>query len=455
MSTKSKKSGFKKFPFAWRANWLKLMQESPTAAAVWAYMWWRSDEHGVFDLCEDLMCLDLGLNPKTLQKAQALIHHMGGFKRECERNDKGQLIVRYRMLPFTNPSTEIYLSPTPNIGCESLSQKTGVVPSPNLLSTEKRGHTVDTVPVTPSPNGGLRAIPEPVVDTSNPRERKVGKEQVPPPSATAVAPPSNPKPREVPASSKVDAQANQKKNQKQPLIIRPRDRAIASDRAQAWIGQDYLATNKTWLTMLFPGLGHTQENLFAMAECLESLRVKHGIPAEHSQTYLTKLLEYNKAHQAKDSLIFRGPVKFANALWSDAEDSLVAREAQHDENTCRICMKKTAYDKYQKFEVTGICKICKQPKPESASRYCDDCIKESQGFDVEEPESEPEPKKLCAECAVRETAHPRRDYCKICYASEPCKVCRKKGENVNEWPCCYHCLVEYRKQIGDWKEAAV
>lgn len=196
------KKGFKKFPFAWRANWLKLMQESPTAAAVWAYMWWRSDEHGVFDLCEDLMCLDLNLNPKTLQKARALIHRMGGFKRECERNDKGQLIVRYRMLPFTNPSTEIYLSPTPNIGCESLSQKTVAEPSPNLLSTEKRGHTVDTVSVTSSPS--VTPIPESgAVDTS--KTMKEGRKEGNPPLASLatdkVPPAEKPDEQEKPLES--------------------------------------------------------------------------------------------------------------------------------------------------------------------------------------------------------------------------------------------------------------
>lgn len=163
------KKGHKQFPFAWRGAWLKLFQESPTAAAVWAYMFWRSDKDNVFDLCEGLMCHDLNLNPKTLGKARSLIHAKGGFKRECERNERGQLVVRYRMLDFSEPSPEIYLTPTPNIGGESLPQKTDVDPSPSLRRRVKRGHTVDTY---------LSIIPDATVDTEE-TDRQTDRRQEP------------------------------------------------------------------------------------------------------------------------------------------------------------------------------------------------------------------------------------------------------------------------------------
>ena len=135
---KMAQSGHKQFPFAWRAKWLLLMQASPTAASVFTYMYWRSDKNNIFDLCEELVCKDLGLNRQTLCKARSLIAKHGGFKRICERTKTGQLAVKYEVLgfemgdqvrePHTSDKSE---KPTPK-------------PSTSSPYVAKRDHTVNT-----------------------------------------------------------------------------------------------------------------------------------------------------------------------------------------------------------------------------------------------------------------------------------------------------------------------
>ena len=135
---KMAQSGHKQFPFAWRAQWLLLMQASPTAAAVFTYMHWRSNKDNIFDLCEDLMCKDLGLNRQTLCKARALIYKHGGFKRICERTKTGQLAVKYEILGFETGDQvrETHTS--------SKSAKPVPEPSTGLPYVAKPYHTVDT-----------------------------------------------------------------------------------------------------------------------------------------------------------------------------------------------------------------------------------------------------------------------------------------------------------------------
>ncbi len=142
------KIGFKQFPFAWRDKWLALFRESPTAAAIWDFMWWKSDVNGIFDLPEGLMCKDLNLNPKTVHKARSLIARHGGFERLCHRNELGQLVVRYQMHGFdkdkATKTADTRFTPSPKNGSAPRAQKTGFEPEPSLRTPVKRTPSVAT-----------------------------------------------------------------------------------------------------------------------------------------------------------------------------------------------------------------------------------------------------------------------------------------------------------------------
>lgn len=364
MSDKPKKQGFKKFPFAWRKAWLELGRQNPTAAYVWTYMWWRTDKASIFDLEESLVCLDIGLGRNALCKARSFLVARGGLERINSYNEKGQRIVTYRVV---SPGTQI-----PENGTQRISSKyRKEVPSPDTASLDlaNRYHTVDTVPVTPAVASlpMTPAIPESkAVDTSKPK-KEVGREEAPP-SAASLA-----------GTSKAEKTAGYEVGMSVPK------------------GEEANALG-SWIESLFPGLLHTDDNLYAMKTCLIAL---HGIQPDHMEAYAAKLLEYNRKHQAKDHLIIRGPQKFAAALASVSEDSLMARERTHD-HSCRTCSKLGVSLRYETFRVPPIlCSHCNRypiangDMLEPDNDLCWPCINEGVRFETEpEPLPEPEPEPL-------------------------------------------------------------
>jgi hypothetical protein len=218
-----------------------------------------------------------------------------------------------------------------------------------LKQGETKGHTDPTL-YTPSGDGDIdprfaHPTDHPSAVSTAVEEKEVKSEVVP-----SVAP----LPQEVGRSSTEN------------LIRAARSKTMLDKETQSRL-LEHLVTYFGERTSSSPeALGH-------MYDCFHAAIAKYGVPAEHAPRFLWHLLEYNRTHQKKDGYIIRGPEKLAKALWSDNEDNLVSREAQHDDGTCPVCSKLGMSARYEKFEI---------PKPEPV----------------------PVPKRLCSACAVNEVA---------------------------------------------------
>jgi hypothetical protein len=88
----------KLFPFATRQPlWemaKKYGRQKYAIVAIWDYMWWRSGKGGLFELAEELVCLDLECDPTTLRAVRRILQDEGWLKKELLRDKGGKWLTR-------------------------------------------------------------------------------------------------------------------------------------------------------------------------------------------------------------------------------------------------------------------------------------------------------------------------------------------------------------------------
>ncbi len=239
--------------------------------------------------------------------------------------------------------------------------------------------------------------PESIHETkpTSKQKKEVKREEVASPSTQlAVVPEKSERPL-----GKEFAQANQNKPQRRP---QPEEEAIWSDRSDDWVTLEEQVCGLKWIDAIFPATDHSVARAVAMYDCLRAL-TKAGIPSEWQQTYLGKLLEYNRKHQTTDKFIIRGPEKFANALWSKSEDGLLSREATHDDS-CRICSKLHHSKAYERFDLKALEQKVVRREIESrtircTTSKCYNFLVVPHGWDAKKSSgTDGIPKVMCAQC---------------------------------------------------------
>lgn len=79
----------KLFPFASRQPLWEMAKRHGkmkySIVAIWSYMWWRSGKGNVFELPEDLVCLDLGCDATTLRAVRRILAAEGWLAKSAKR----------------------------------------------------------------------------------------------------------------------------------------------------------------------------------------------------------------------------------------------------------------------------------------------------------------------------------------------------------------------------------
>lgn len=86
------------FPFAARQPLWDMAKKHGkmkyTIVAIWEYMYWRSGKTNLFELADDLVCLDLGCDTHTLCGVRKVLQAEGWLKKESLRDKGGKWLTR-------------------------------------------------------------------------------------------------------------------------------------------------------------------------------------------------------------------------------------------------------------------------------------------------------------------------------------------------------------------------
>jgi hypothetical protein len=86
------------FPFAARQPLWDMAKKHGkmkySIVAIWEYMFWRSGKKNLFELADDLVCLDLGCDTHTLCGVRKVLQAEGWLKKESLRDKGGKWLTR-------------------------------------------------------------------------------------------------------------------------------------------------------------------------------------------------------------------------------------------------------------------------------------------------------------------------------------------------------------------------
>ncbi|MGB8493678.1 MAG: hypothetical protein WCE53_04690 [Candidatus Acidiferrum sp.] len=302
----------KLFPFAARKPLWEMAKKygrrKYVLVAVWDYMLWRSGKGNVFELAEELVIADTGMDKDALRWARRTLVAEGWLRKENPRTPKGTMEVTRWVVSVPQQVQQAAVDSPPPLEpatAEAAAASTGDCSTGDTVEV----HSLDAVASTVSslPSGGTTPVkPNQAINQA---------------TNEANASSEIPDEDQTPFVSEY-AQPNQ--NQEDP----------ASD--EGWIEE---------LGMFFPRCPATQENLAMLKEVYAKLEGETVLLYGRKVALdIQRVISFNWEHH-EGKLRIRSLRQAWNAIvHGDPENGVVAQAIAHNEETCRQCRKRLEAD---------------------------------------------------------------------------------------------------------------
>lgn len=291
------------FPFAVRQPLWDMAKKHGrmkySIVAIWDYMYWRSGKKNLFELAEDLVCLDLGCDPTTLRAVRRILIAEGWLRKETLRDKGGKWEVR----GWTVIANILSTVPKPIGGEDQPPSREPAVAGPTVDSTSGGQHP--------------RTVSSILCD--------------PPSSCTPSASPSSGLRSDLLTDQLTSDSSGQEKEKPEPLRLSSEEQSKDKDKTRTteWLAAQPYSPAKNLFFEFYPVYN---DKLVAeqWASCL--WLANHPIFAEDG---VLAMLKWNRIHEG-GKWRFRSPKQMVNALNAEGAHA-VNNYFTHDFDGCPKC----------------------------------------------------------------------------------------------------------------------